>query len=141
MAFARAKALSSNIPLYRYLGGSNAHVMPVPCMNVINGGKHSDNNIDFQEFMIAPHNATSFTESIRMGEEVFHSLKSVLNSKGLSTGVGDEGGFAPRLESTEKVIQILIEAIKKAAIIIQNHCINSSGRFPIYCNFLVSKNL
>ena len=114
MAFARAKALSSNIPLYRYLGGSNAHVMPVPCMNVINGGKHSDNNIDFQEFMIAPHNATSFTESIRMGEEVFHSLKSVLNSKGLSTGVGDEGGFAPDLKSNDEAVEIILEAITKA---------------------------
>ena len=114
MAFARAKALSSNIPLYRYLGGSNAHVMPVPCMNVINGGKHSDNNIDFQEFMIAPHNATSFAESIRMGEEVFHSLKSVLNSKGLSTGVGDEGGFAPDLKSNDEAVEIILEAITKA---------------------------
>ena len=114
MAFARAKALRSNIPLYRYLGGSNAHVMPVPCMNVINGGKHSDNNIDFQEFMIAPHNATSFAESIRMGEEVFHSLKSVLNSKGLSTGVGDEGGFAPDLKSNDEAVEIILEAITKA---------------------------
>ncbi len=114
MAFSRAKALSSNIPLYRYLGGSNAHIMPVPCMNVINGGMHSDNNIDFQEFMIAPHNATSFTESIRMGEEVFHSLKSVLKSKGLSTGVGDEGGFAPDLKSNEEAVEMILEAITKA---------------------------
>lgn len=82
MAYARAKALSTKTPLYQYLGGSNAYLLPVPCMNVINGGKHADNNVDFQEFMIAPHNAPTFRESIRMGEEVFHSLKSVLNKKG-----------------------------------------------------------
>ncbi|MGV8964553.1 MAG: phosphopyruvate hydratase [Candidatus Saccharimonadaceae bacterium] len=114
MAYARAKSISANIPLYQYLGGSNAHIMPVPCMNVINGGKHADNNVDFQEFMIAPHNASSFRESIRMGEEVFHSLKSVLNKKGLSTGVGDEGGFAPDLKSNEEAVEIILEAITKA---------------------------
>ncbi|WP_158770527.1 phosphopyruvate hydratase [Paraglaciecola sp. L1A13] len=114
MAFARAKALSSRIPLYQYLGGSNAHILPVPCMNVINGGRHADNTIDFQEFMITPHNATSFKESIRMGTEVFHTLKGILKSKGLSTGVGDEGGFAPDLNSNEQAVEIILEAISKA---------------------------
>jgi enolase len=114
MAFARAKSISSNFPLYQYLGGSNAHIMPVPCMNVINGGQHADNNVDFQEFMIAPHNAPSFSEAIRMGVEVFHSLKGVLKEKGLSTGVGDEGGFAPDLKSNEQAIEMILEGITKA---------------------------
>mgnify|MGYP000847698319 CR=1 FL=1 len=114
MAYARAKAASMNLPLYQYLGGSNAYVLPVPCMNVINGGKHADNNVDFQEFMIAPHNARSFREAIRMGEEVFHTLKSVLNSKGYSTGVGDEGGFAPNLKSNDEAVEVILEAITKA---------------------------
>lgn len=114
MAYARAKALSTKTPLYQYLGGSNAYVLPVPCMNVINGGKHADNNIDFQEFMIAPHNAPSFREAIRIGEEVFHTLKAVLNKKGLSTGVGDEGGFAPDLKSNEEAVEVILEAITKA---------------------------
>ncbi|MDI9337696.1 MAG: phosphopyruvate hydratase [Alphaproteobacteria bacterium] len=114
MAFARAKAMSSGIPLYQYLGGSNAHVMPVPCMNVINGGKHADNTVDFQEFMIAPHHATSFTEAIRIGTEVFHALKLVIKSKGLSTGIGDEGGFAPDLKSNEQAIEMILEGITKA---------------------------
>ncbi|OFX58345.1 MAG: phosphopyruvate hydratase [Bacteroidetes bacterium GWA2_30_7] len=114
MAFARARSFSLNIPLYQYLGGANAHVLPVPCMNVINGGSHADNTVDFQEFMIAPHNAPSFTEAIRMGAEVFHSLKSVLKSKGLSTGVGDEGGFAPNLKSNEEAVEMILEGIVKA---------------------------
>jgi enolase len=114
MAYARAKALSMKMPLYQYLGGSNAHVLPVPCMNVINGGKHADNNVDFQEFMIAPHHALNFTEAIRMGAEVFHTLKKVLNSKGYSTGVGDEGGFAPNLKSNEEAVEVILEAIVKA---------------------------
>jgi enolase len=114
MAYARAKSQSSNIPLYQYLGGSNAHLLPVPCMNVINGGKHADNTIDFQEFMIAPHNAPSFTEAIRMGEEIFHTLKTVLKSKGFSTGVGDEGGFAPDLKSNEQAVEMILEGITKA---------------------------
>ncbi|HTO16854.1 MAG TPA: phosphopyruvate hydratase [Edaphocola sp.] len=114
MAYARAKAISSNIPLYQYIGGSNAHIMPVPCMNVINGGEHADNNIDFQEFMIAPHNAPSFAEAIRIGEEVFHALKAVLKAKGFSTGVGDEGGFAPDLKSNEQAIEMILEGINKA---------------------------
>ena len=114
MAFARACAISAGIPLYQYLGGSNAHLLPVPCMNIINGGKHADNNVDFQEFMIAPHGATTFTESIRMGIEVFHTLKAVLKGKGYSTGVGDEGGFAPDLKSNDEAMDVIVEAIIKA---------------------------
>ncbi|MCX7986725.1 MAG: phosphopyruvate hydratase [Bacteroidales bacterium] len=114
MAYARAKAISEGKPLYQYLGGCNAHLMPVPCMNIINGGKHADNNVDFQEFMIAPHNAPSFTEAIRIGIEVFHTLKSVLKSKGYSTGVGDEGGFAPDLKSNDEAVEVILEAITKA---------------------------
>ena len=114
MAYARAEALSADIPLYQYLGGSNAHLLPVPCLNIINGGKHADNNVDFQEFMIAPHGAQTFTEAIRMGIEVFHNLKSVLKAKGYSTGVGDEGGFAPDLKSNDEAIEVILEAIGKA---------------------------
>lgn len=114
MAYARAEAQSAGIPLYQYLGGANAHLLPVPCMNIINGGKHADNNVDFQEFMIAPHGAGSFTESIRMGVEVFHTLKAVLKGKGYSTGVGDEGGFAPNLKSNEEAVDVILEAISKA---------------------------
>lgn len=114
MAYARAEAMSSGVPLYQYLGGSNAHLLPVPCMNIINGGKHADNNVDFQEFMIAPHGAPSFTEAIRMGAEVFHTLKSVLKGKGYSTGVGDEGGFAPDLKSNDEAVEVILEAITKA---------------------------
>jgi enolase len=114
MAYARAEAESAGIPLYQYLGGSNAHLLPVPCMNIINGGKHADNNVDFQEFMIAPHGAPSFTEAIRMGIEVFHTLKSVLKTKGYSTGVGDEGGFAPDLKSNDEAVEVILEAITKA---------------------------
>jgi enolase len=114
MAYARAEAVSSGVPLYQYLGGSNAHLLPVPCMNIINGGKHADNNVDFQEFMIAPHGAPSFTEAIRMGAEVFHTLKSVLKGKGYSTGVGDEGGFAPDLKSNDEAVEVILEAITKA---------------------------
>ena len=114
MAYARAEAESAGIPLYQYLGGSNAHLLPVPCMNIINGGKHADNNVDFQEFMIAPHSASSFTEAIRMGIEVFHTLKGVLKAKGYSTGVGDEGGFAPDLKSNDEAVEVILEAITKA---------------------------
>ncbi|MDP4208405.1 MAG: phosphopyruvate hydratase [Bacteroidota bacterium] len=114
MAYARAEAESAGIPLYQYLGGSNAHLLPVPCMNIINGGKHADNNVDFQEFMIAPHSAGSFTEAIRMGIEVFHTLKGVLKAKGYSTGVGDEGGFAPDLKSNDEAVEVILEAITKA---------------------------
>ena len=114
MAYARACSYSLDIPLYRYLGGSQAYLMPVPCLNVINGGAHADNTVDFQEFMIAPHNAPSFRESIRMGAEVFHALKNVLKAKGLSTGVGDEGGFAPNLKTNEQAVEMILEGIVKA---------------------------
>lgn len=114
LAVARTAAISLGQPLYRYLGGSNASMLPVPCLNVINGGQHADNNVDFQEFMIAPHNAPSFVESIRMGVETFHALKSILHSKGYSTAVGDEGGFAPNLKSNEEAVEVILEAISKA---------------------------
>ncbi len=114
MAAARAAAIASGLPLFRYLGGADANLMPVPCMNVINGGRHAQNTVDFQEYMIAPHNAPSFTESIRMGLETFHALKDVLHGKGYSTGVGDEGGFAPDLKSNEEAVEIILEAITKA---------------------------
>ncbi|MGQ1947025.1 phosphopyruvate hydratase [Geofilum sp. OHC36d9] len=114
MAYARAEAQSSGTPLYQHLGGSNAYVLPVPCMNIINGGRHADNNVDFQEFMIAPHGAASFKKSIRMGIEVFHTLKEVLKKKNYSTGVGDEGGFAPNLKSNDEAIEVILEAITKA---------------------------
>jgi enolase len=114
LATAKAAAKCLGVPLYRYLGGANASLLPVPCLNVINGGRHADNTIDFQEFMIAPHNAPNFTESIRMGMETFHALRSILNSKGYSTGVGDEGGFAPNLKSNVEAMDIIMEAIEKA---------------------------
>ena len=114
MATARAAAASHGLPLYRYLGGANAATLPVPCLNVVNGGKHADNTVDFQEFMIAPHNAPSFAEAIRMGVETFHALKSVLKRKGYSTAVGDEGGFAPDLKSNEEAVEVILEAISKA---------------------------
>ena len=114
MAAARAAASSHRLPLYRYLGGTNACVLPVPCMNVLNGGKHADNTVDFQEFMIAPHNAPSFAEAIRKGMETFHALKQVLRGKGYSTAVGDEGGFAPDLKSNDEAVEVILEAIVKA---------------------------
>jgi enolase len=114
MAYAKAAAASKGIPLYRYLSDKEKYMLPVPCMNVINGGKHADNNVDFQEFMIAPHNATSFKNSIRKGVEVFHTLKEILKKKGYSTGVGDEGGFAPNLKSNEEAVEVILEAIVKA---------------------------
>jgi enolase len=114
MAGARAAAAARGLPLYRYLGGANASVLPVPCMNVLNGGKHADNTVDFQEFMIAPHHATSFAESLRMGMETFHALKQVLNKKNYSTAVGDEGGFAPNLKSNDEAVELILEGITKA---------------------------
>jgi enolase len=114
MAVARAAAQAHHLPLYRYLGGSNASLLPVPCLNVINGGKHAGNNVDFQEFMIAPHHAPSFAEAIRMGTETFHALREVLHKKGYSTGVGDEGGFAPDLKSNEEAVEVILEAIARA---------------------------
>ena len=117
LANARAASNSLDIPLYRYLGDPLSNLLPVPLMNVINGGAHSPNNLDFQEFMVVPHGAQNFSESLRMGTEIFHSLKSLLDKKGLSTAVGDEGGFAPYLSSSEEVGDLLIEAIQKAGFI------------------------
>jgi enolase len=114
MASARAAADAFGLPLYRYLGGVNARVLPVPNMNIINGGAHADNSVDFQEFMISPHGASSFSEAIRMGAEVFHNLKTVLKAKGYSTAVGDEGGFAPNLKSNDEAVEVILEAITKA---------------------------
>ena len=114
MAVAHAAANEKCVPLYQYLGGEGPHDMPVPMMNIINGGSHADNSVDFQEFMILPVGAPSFTEAIRYGTEVFHSLKSVLNSKGLSTTVGDEGGFAPNLSSNEEAVEVILQAINDA---------------------------
>jgi len=114
MATARAAASAHGLPLYRYLGGANSCTLPVPCMNVLNGGKHADNTVDFQEFMIAPHNAPSFAEAIRMGMETFHTLKQVLKGKAYSTAVGDEGGFAPDLKSNDEAVELILEAITKA---------------------------
>ena len=114
MAVAKAAAQSAGLPLYRYIGGPNAHVLPVPMMNIINGGAHADSDVDFQEFMIAPVGADSFHDALRMGAEVYHSLKSVLKSNGLSTGLGDEGGFAPNLPSNRAALELISEAITKA---------------------------
>lgn len=114
LAVARAAANALCLPLYRYIGGTNAKVLPVPMMNILNGGKHADNNLDIQEFMIMPVYANSFAEALRMGAEVFHNLRSVLKSKGYNTNVGDEGGFAPNLKTTEEAFDLILEAIKKA---------------------------
>jgi len=114
LACAKAAAAEMGLPLYRYVGGVNARVLPVPMMNILNGGAHADNSIDFQEFMIMPTGAETFSESLRMGAEIFHTLKGVLKSKGFSTNVGDEGGFAPNIKSNEEAIKIVIEAIEKA---------------------------
>ena len=114
LAVAKAAAESAGLPLFRYVGGPNAHILPVPMMNILNGGSHADSNVDIQEFMIAPIGATSFREALRWGAEVYHSLKSVLKERGLATGLGDEGGFAPNLESNRAALDLIIEAIKKA---------------------------
>ena len=114
MAVARAAAQSQMTPLYRYLGGVSASVLPVPMMNILNGGAHSDNSVDFQEFMVAPYGAACFSEALRMGAEVFHTLKGVLKKKGYSTAVGDEGGFAPNLKSNVEAIEVILEAIAQA---------------------------
>ena len=114
MAVAKAAADSAALPLYRYIGGPNAHVLPVPMMNILNGGAHADSGVDVQEFMIAPIGAETFTEALRMGTEVYHALKSVLKSKNLSTGLGDEGGFAPSVGSTKEALDLIVEAIEKA---------------------------
>ncbi len=114
MAAARAAAISQQTPLYRYLGGVNANLLPVPMMNILNGGSHADNSVDLQEFMIVPHGATKFSESLRMGVEVFHTLKGVLKKKGYSTAVGDEGGFAPNCKSNVEALEVVLEAIALA---------------------------
>ncbi|SUY46466.1 phosphopyruvate hydratase [Clostridium putrefaciens] len=114
LAVAKAAANYLGLPLYQYIGGVNAKVLPVPMMNIINGGEHADNNVDLQEFMIMPVGASSFSEALRMGSEVYHTLKTLLKSKGYDTGVGDEGGFAPNLGSNEEAIVIIVEAIEKA---------------------------
>ena len=114
LAVAKAAATALEIPLYQYIGGSNAHQLPVPMMNILNGGKHADSNVDLQEFMVLPVGAETFSDARRMGAEVFHALRKVLKGRGLSTGYGDEGGFAPNLESNEVALQIIIEAIEQA---------------------------
>ena len=114
IAVAKAAAESAALPLYRYIGGPNAHVLPVPMMNILNGGAHADSGVDVQEFMIAPIGAESFAEALRMGAEVYHALKAVLKDKGLSTGLGDEGGFAPSVDSTKAALDVIVDAIKKA---------------------------
>jgi enolase len=114
LAAARAAAAMLGLPLYRYIGGLEATLLPVPFMNILNGGSHADNNMDIQEFMVVPHGAKKFSEALRMGTEVFHQLKHILKSKGLNTNVGDEGGFAPNLESSEEALTLIVEAIKAA---------------------------
>ncbi len=114
LAAVKAAAMEADMPLYKYIGGVNAKELPVPMMNILNGGSHADNNLDIQEFMIMPVNAHSFREALRMGAEIFHSLKSVLKSKGLSVSVGDEGGFAPNLKSNEEALSLIIKSINKA---------------------------
>ena len=114
LAVAKAAAASADLPLYRYIGGCNANILPVPMMNILNGGSHADSNVDFQEFMVMPVGAKNFPEALRMGAEVFHTLKGVLKTKGYSTGVGDEGGFAPSLKKNEEAIELILMAIKKA---------------------------
>ncbi|MEU0242420.1 MULTISPECIES: phosphopyruvate hydratase [Nocardiopsidaceae] len=114
LAVARAAAQEAGLPLFRYIGGPNAHVLPVPMMNILNGGAHADSNVDIQEFMVAPIGAPTFSEALRWGTEVYHSLKSVLKAHGLGTGVGDEGGFAPNLDSNRAALDLIVEAIEKA---------------------------
>ena len=116
LAVARAAAASSELPLFRYLGGPNAHLLPVPMMNILNGGAHADTNVDIQEFMIAPVGASTFSEAVRWGAETYHALKAVLKQHGLATGVGDEGGFAPNLEHNRAALDLIIEAIGKAGL-------------------------
>ena len=123
LATARAAAASLDLPLYSYLGGPNARTLPVPMMNIINGGAHADNNVDFQEFMIIPVGASSFREALRIGAEVFHELKNVLKKKGYATSVGDEGGFAPNLKSNEEAIETILEAVTKAGYSPGNDCL------------------
>ena len=117
LAVAKAAAVSLNIPLYKYIGGVSARELPCPMMNILNGGKHADNNVDLQEFMVMPVGAENFAEALRMGAEVFHNLKSVLKGKGMNTSVGDEGGFAPNLRSNQEAVEVILEAIEKAGYV------------------------
>jgi len=121
LAVAHAAAASASLPLYRYLGGANAKVLPIPLMNILNGGKHADNNVDFQEFMIMPIGASSFHEALRMGAEVFHNLKKVLHDKHYNTAVGDEGGFAPSLKSIDEAFEVIASAVEKAGFKLGEH--------------------
>src|SRR5262249_48265650 len=114
MACARATANAYGIPLYRYLGGAGANILPTPMMNILNGGAHADNNVDFQEFMVMPVGAEGFSDALRWGTEIFHTLKGVLKKRGYNTAVGDEGGFAPSVKSNEEAIEVVLEAIEKA---------------------------
>src|SRR5262249_11218025 len=114
MAVARAAAEACGLPLYRYLGGTGARVLPVPMMNILNGGKHADNNVDFQEFMIQPWGFDNFSDALRCGVEIYHTLKKVLHERGLSAAVGDEGGFAPNLKDNEDALKVIAEAVEKA---------------------------
>src|SRR5436853_205458 len=123
LATARAAATDQNLPLYRYLGGENANTLPVPMMNIVNGGAHADNNVDFQEFMIVPVGAEKFSEALRIGVEIFHTLKSVLKKKGYATSVGDEGGLAPHLRSNEEAIETILEAIAQAGYTAGKDCL------------------
>jgi enolase len=123
LATARAAATYLEIPLYRYLGGAAARTLPVPLMNILNGGAHADNNVDFQEFMVVPVGAETFQEALRMGAEVFHTLKSVLKKKGYATSVGDEGGFAPNLKSNEEAVETILEAISQAGYKVGKDCL------------------
>jgi enolase len=123
LATARAAANYLEVPLYQYLGGPNARTLPVPMMNIINGGAHADNNVDFQEFMIVPVGAERFSESLRIGAEIFHTLKAVLKKKGYATSVGDEGGFAPNLRSNEEAIETILEAVSQAGYSAGNDCL------------------
>ena len=116
LAVARAAADSAGLPLYRYVGGPNAHLLPVPMMNILNGGAHADTNVDIQEFMIAPIGAPTFREALRQGAEVYHALKAVLKKKGLATGVGDEGGFAPDLPTNRAALDLIAEAVEPAGL-------------------------
>src|SRR3954467_755875 len=116
LAVAKAAAASADLPLFRYLGGPNAHLLPVPMMNILNGGAHADSNVDVQEFMIAPIGAATFAEALRQGAEVYHALKAVLKSQGLSTGLGDEGGFAPSLQSNRTALDVISQAVDKAGL-------------------------
>ena len=117
LAIAKASANFFELPLYKYIGGTNAKVLPVPLLNILNGGEHADNNVDFQEYMIVPAGASSFKEALQIAAEIYHNLKSHLKSKGLSTSVGDEGGFAPNLNSNEEPLEVIIEGIKKAGYV------------------------